>query len=100
MITESWGPGRRGLDYAVALEGPALVTMRFNGKEYRAVQVRVKTRWVISQEDQEPDQEVWVEIIRAEWVKSGLASVQLRDLLEVPAWLEDIITRASPRDVG
>lgn len=100
MITENWGPGRRGLDHTVALEGPAMVTMRFNRKEYRAVQVRVKTRWVIGQEDQEPDQNVWVEIIRADWVKSGLASVRTQDLLEVPDWLEDIITRASPRDVG
>lgn len=97
---ETWGPGRKTLEYSIALEGgPDLAVGPYR---YRIVEVHVTTRWLIGQEEEGRTATVLKvrEVRPGGGLREPVGTMFLHQLREVPDWLESIITRASPRDVG
>lgn len=99
-ITESWGDGKYTLSYLVELTG-AVVTCPVNryhpDRKYLVDWVSVRTEWVHGQEtDQTVLLGVRAELARERW-SPRQGKLYLGQLREVPGWLADLITRASPR---
>lgn len=98
--TETWSAGEKTLAYVVKLDGgPDLVA---GPQRYRIVEVHVRTRWLIGQEEDGKTQVTLKvrEVRPGGGLREPVGTMYLHQLREAPPWLEYLIIRASPRDVG
>lgn len=103
---EKWGPGQKSLRYVVELEG-AVVTktlvssMGTTTRTYQVDRVEVTTRWELGREEEgRTTVKLDCREILAGFIFPRAVVFYPDDLDEVPPWLTDLETRASPRDVG
>jgi hypothetical protein len=103
---ERWSRGRKSLTCGVELEGAEVRAsfQTFTGRRtatYRVDHVEVTTHWEVGLEEEGRTlvRLECMEVLDGKPTSQG-ALLRPGDLDETPAWLESIITRASPRDVG
>lgn len=105
-IVEDWSAGEKSIRYSVKLSAGAVVTVptnRYNpDRRYQVDRLTVQTTWTIGQPD-DIDQAVFLycraELANGRWSpREGM--LHLYQLREIPTWLEDIISRATPRGLG
>lgn len=104
-VKEDWKPGEESLSYQVRVSGPDAVVHVYalSGTEvkwlpYRVVMVAVSTLWPVTEYAFPVRQRVAIWAVQ-EGKKHDPIELHPGQLREIPSWLDDIVLRASPRDV-